>query len=259
MQAHVLVTNDDGISSGFLHRLVEALLPHFKVSVAAPKQEQSWIGRAISRHSEIAIEDHSKHFPSTVEAWSIDGTPSDCVNIALGNLLDSTPQIVVSGINLGFNTSEILILSSGTIAGAIEGSIWGLPSIAFSQAIPHPLYEEIHSQGGHIEGSFAPIIAASATKAAELTLQTLERPPSPGKVLNVNFPDTMHADTPIEPTSPSKIHMGSMYELNQNGNYQFRYSDGTRICQNPNSDREALSRGSISISELDFSAIGKKA
>ena len=257
MKPHVLVTNDDGIHSKFLHLLVEALVPKFRVSVAAPKSEQSWIGRAISRHSEIEIEEHSAHFPTGVVAWSIGGTPSDCVNIALGNLLNDRPQIVVSGINLGFNTSEILILSSGTIAGAIEGSIWGLPSIAFSQAIPNELYGAIHAQAGQTDDRFFPIISASASKAAEITENTLEMPPVLGKVLNVNFPDTMHSEALIEQTSPSKIHLGSLYERNENGKYRFRYSEGTRVCNNPNSDRDALKRGNVSISELDFSAIGK--
>ena len=258
MKPHVLVSNDDGICSGFLQVLVDALRAEFKVSVAAPKREQSWIGRAISRHSEITVENESRLFPEGVQAWAIDGTPSDCVNIALGNLLNAPPQIVVSGINLGYNTSEILILSSGTIAGAIEGSMWGLPSIAFSQAIPHPLFEKIHAKGGQTEGNFASVIAASANRAREITAQSLENPPIPGTVLNVNFPDTMHPKAITEYTRPSKIQLGSLYELNANGKYRFRYSEGTRTCKNPNSDRDALKRGHVSISELDFSAIGKK-
>ena len=55
-------------------------------------------------------------------------------------------------------------------------------------------------------------------------------PPVLGKVLNVNFPDTMHSKALIEQTSPSKIHMGSLYERNENGKYRFRYSEGTRVC-----------------------------
>ena len=84
---HALVTNDDGIESAFLHRLVEALLPDFEVSVAAPAFEQSWIGRAISRHSEIEVIPGLAYFSKDVQAWAIGGTPTDCVNIALGNLL----------------------------------------------------------------------------------------------------------------------------------------------------------------------------
>ena len=101
MKPHALVTNDDGIESAFLHRLVEALLPDFQVSVAAPAFEQSWIGRAISRRREVEVIQSPSIFPSGVDAWAISGTPTDCVNIALGNLLPKLPDIVISGINIG--------------------------------------------------------------------------------------------------------------------------------------------------------------
>ena len=133
MKPHALVTNDDGIESAFLHRLVEALLPHFRVSVAAPVLEQSWTGRSMTRHGELEAIHSSSHFPDSVEAWAISGTPTDCVNIALGNLLPKKPDIVLSGINIGFNTTESLVLSSGTVAGAIEGVLWDLPAMAFSK------------------------------------------------------------------------------------------------------------------------------
>ena len=135
MKPHALVTNDDGIESAFLHRLVEALLPQFRVSVAAPALEQSWTGRSMTRHGELDAILSPSHFPDGVEAWSISGTPTDCVNIALGNLLSKKPDIVLSGINIGFNTTESLILSSGTVAGAIEGVLWNLPAIAFSNCL----------------------------------------------------------------------------------------------------------------------------
>lgn len=252
-----LVTNDDGIHSVFLKRLVEALLPHFTVSVAAPKKEQSWIGRAISRHSDIHVEKNDTLFPKEVEAWSLTGTPSDCVNIALGHLLPSPPDIVLSGINLGYNTTEILILSSGTIAGAIEGSLWGIPSIAFSQAIPNALYSEISTNHGQTDERFSSVIQASSEKAAQLALNTVQQPPQKGIVLNINFPDSMNPGASTEKTQPAKIHLGSLYAETEKGHFHFQYSEGKRLCTNSQSDRDALNRGNISISELDFSQIGR--
>ena len=258
MKKHVLVANDDGINSGFLRALVEALEPYFKVSVAAPKSEQSWIGRAISRHSEIKVEKVDSLFSEGIEAWSLDGTPSDCVNIALGHLLETPPDIVVSGINIGFNTADILVLSSGTIAGAIEGSLWGHPSIAFSQTIPHEVYNEIHSKGGVPTAEFSPVLEASAEKAAQITLQTVESPPDQGVVLNVNFPNNMHREAQTETTCPAKIRLGSLYRQTKPGTYQFSYSEGTIIETDGHSDREALERGNISISPLNFSHAAQK-
>ena len=253
-----LVTNDDGIHSHFLHRLVMALLPNFSVYVAAPEKEQSWIGRAISRNSEIRIQKNKNTFPKEVEAWSLTGTPTDCVNIALGHLLPNPPDIVLSGINLGYNTTEILILSSGTIAGAVEGSLWGIPSIALSQAIPDEIFPQISSENGQTDKRFSSVIQASANKASQLAIDAVRNPPKKGTILNVNFPATMDPRTDTEITQPAKIHLGSLYEKVAKDCFHFKYSEGKLLCNNSNSDRDALARGKISITELDFSRIGSR-
>lgn len=258
MKPHALVTNDDGIESAFLHRLVDALLPDFQVSVAAPAFEQSWIGRAVSRHGEIEVIRSPSYFPSEVKAWAISGTPTDCINIALGNLLEKQPDIVLSGINIGFNTTEALILSSGTIAGAIEGALWGLPAIAFSKCVPNHLFAGIQSAKGNTEGDFTNSLTCAAEHARRIALDTLATPPRTGTVVNINFPASTHADTPTEETIPAKIQLGSLYAKTSSGKYAFRYSDGMTIEPNPQSDRAALERGSISRSVLDFARIGQR-
>src|SRR5690554_6084905 len=152
-KTHVLVTNDDGIDSFFLRCLVEGLMESFRVTVAAPMGEQSWIGRALSRNREVHVAE-CEDFPC--RAFALDGTPSDCVNIALGHLLqDDFPELVCSGINIGFNATLPLILSSGTIAGAIEGACWGLPALAFSHQIPPSEYETLRQNHGQAKGALA--------------------------------------------------------------------------------------------------------
>src|SRR5215216_6338998 len=123
-----LVTNDDGIGSVFLHELVRALLHDgHEVTVAAPKREQSWIGAAKSRHRPVTSERDDATYGLACPTWIVDGTPSDCVNIALAHLLPGAhlakPDAVVSGINIGFNASLGFILASGTIGGAWEGAV----------------------------------------------------------------------------------------------------------------------------------------
>lgn len=257
-QPHVLVTNDDGIDSAFLHRLVNALSRHFRVSVAAPATEQSWIGRAVSRHRDVSVTANNTTFSESTQAWSIHGTPTDCVNIALGNLLNELPDIVVSGINIGYNTTETLILSSGTVAGAIEGALWDLPAIAFSQCVPGPIFEQIQKNNGHCEGPFEQALLAAAEQAAQITLHTLKKPPTKGTLLNINFPVETSKETAIKETFPAKIKLGSLYEKADTGVYRFRYSDGILIGNAPNSDRMALEQGFISRSLLDFSRIGSR-
>lgn len=258
MKPHVLVTNDDGIESAFLHQLVDALSKHFKVSVAAPAFEQSWIGRAVSRHTEVEVIRSPSYFDPSIEAWAISGTPTDCVNIALGNLLTEKPDIVVSGINIGYNTTETLILSSGTVAGAIEGALWGLPAIAFSKCVPRDIFEAVRDSNGQTQGRFSTSLLSAAEHAARIALETVSNPPVTGTVLNINFPaDTTDATT-IENTFPAKIELGGLYKETQPGKFHFHYSEGTIIEAHPQSDRATLERGQISCSLLDFSKIGQK-
>jgi 5'-nucleotidase len=257
MKPHALVTNDDGIDSAFLKRLVDALLPEFKVSVAAPASEQSWIGRAMTRLGEIEVADRSAEYEGAANAWSISGTPSDCVNIALGNLLQEPPDIVLSGINIGYNTTELLILCSGTIAGAIEGAQWGLPAVAFSKSVPKEIFEEIRLSNGGTQGAFDDSLSVAARHAATIAKQTLAAPPPQGTVVNINFPSRTEADSETRETYPAKIELGSLFEETAPGKYRFAFRHGIEMNSDPQTDRATLAAGHISRSLLDFSRVGQ--
>ena len=258
MKPHALVTNDDGIESAFLHKFVEALAGSFRISVAAPAFEQSWIGRAISRREEIEVIYNPSFFPDEVDAWAVNGTPTDCVNIALGNLVKDPVDIVLSGINIGYNISETLILSSGTVAGAAEGAFWGLPAVAFSKYVPDHLFENIRKNNGQTEGDFTASLVAAAQHDCNIALKTIAEPHQQNTVININFPQKTEDHTPYEETIPAKVKLGSFYKLNSSGKYVFHFSEGTEIEENEHSDRAALMRGNISRSILDFTRIGKR-
>ena len=255
MRPHALITNDDSIHSAFLHCLVKAISREYTVSVAAPATEQSWIGRAISRRKEVEVVKNSEYFDANIEAWAVNGTPTDCVNIALGHLTSKPVDIVLSGINIGYNTSETLILSSGTIAGAIEGAQWGLPAIAFSKYVPIELFNDIHSANGRTDGIFAKSLECAGQRALQITNKIIMHPPSNGKVVNINFPYKTYHDSKIEMTIPAKIYLGNLYKKTSPGKFTFHYSEGAIIDSNYQTDRAALERGSISQSLLDFSKI----
>lgn len=257
MKPLALLTNDDGIDSAFLQALATALEPDFRLAVAAPATEQSWIGRALTRKGEIEVTPLPDRFPGTRLAWSIRGTPSDCVNIALGNLLEERPAIVCSGINIGYNTTETLILSSGTVAGAIEGALWGLPAIAFSKCVPHELFMEISQQQGRCEGAFAESLRAAAAHAAAITRATHTAPETPGRVININFPASTTPDTEIRAAIPAKIELGGLFEEIRPGTYRFRYTEGRLCGTDEDHDRSVLEAGMISRSVLDFGRIGR--
>lgn len=260
MPKHILITNDDGIESGFLHTLAHALARHFRVSIAAPAHEQSWIGRAVSRRRPVRVEP----YPALPwEAWVIDGTPTDCVNIALGHLLPARPDAVVSGINIGYNTTVPLIYSSGTIAGALEGAFWGLPAFAVSQEIPDELFVQATESKGQLPPDWQSRLEANARHAADLVERSLHdkgpsRPAAQDAIVhNLNYPG--HPVLPYETvlTVPAPLEELPFYQLADRSTYAFHFQHGRPLPSARKTDREAIAVGEVSHSILNFSALGR--
>ena len=161
----ILVTNDDGVHSEGIHALADALKRLGTVTVVAPHIEASAIGHALTLRRPLRVE----RLRETV--YEVDGTPTDCVNIALARIMDAPPDLVVSGINKGYNLGDD-VTYSGTVAGAMEAALLGIPGIAVSLERSSGTYD------------FAPA-AAAATHVAELVLA---RGLSPRTFLNINVP-----------------------------------------------------------------------
>lgn len=125
----ILLTNDDGIYSKGIYALWEAMCEIGEVTVLAPNTEKSAVGHAVTISDPIRIEPCSRY--GSFEGYAVNGTPADCVKIAIGSFLDKKPNIIVSGINAGSNMGTN-ILYSGTVSAAAEGTMLGVPSIAFS-------------------------------------------------------------------------------------------------------------------------------
>jgi 5'-nucleotidase len=121
----ILVTNDDGVHSEGIHALAAALTALGEVIIVAPHIEASAIGHALTLRRPLRMEKLRDG------VYEVDGTPTDCVNIALTQLYTAPPDLVVSGINKGYNLGDD-VTYSGTVAGAMEGALLGIPSIAVS-------------------------------------------------------------------------------------------------------------------------------
>jgi 5'-nucleotidase len=121
----ILVTNDDGVRSDGIKALADALRPLGDITIVAPTQEASAIGHALTLRRPLRLDDLGDH------TFAVDGTPTDCVNIAITTVLKGMPALVVSGINKGWNLGDD-ISYSGTVSGALEGALLGVPSIAVS-------------------------------------------------------------------------------------------------------------------------------
>jgi len=136
----ILLTNDDGIYADGLQALREVLQrsPGLQVWVVAPDRERSASSHAITLHKPLYVNE-VKLPGATVPMWSINGTPADCTKIGVCALLPERPDLVISGINRGYNLGTD-VLYSGTVSAAIEGVILGIPSIAVSLAAEHADY-----------------------------------------------------------------------------------------------------------------------
>ncbi len=141
----ILVTNDDGVQSEGIHALAEAMKPLGDVVIVGPLQEASAIGHALTLRRPLRIELVSEG------VYAVDGTPTDCVNLGCEIVLKRLPDLVVSGINKGWNLGDD-ITYSGTVSGALEGALLGAPGIAVSLRRT-PTYD------------FGPAAAAAATVA----------------------------------------------------------------------------------------------
>ena len=127
----ILVVNDDGIQAPGIRKLAELARQFGEVTVAAPKSQCSGMSHRIT--VDLGMEIAKVDFPvEGVEAYSIDGTPADCVKLAIGNVLKEKPDVVFSGINKGYNIGYE-ILYSGTVGAAMEALVHGVPAIAYSQ------------------------------------------------------------------------------------------------------------------------------
>ena len=125
----ILLTNDDGITSPGLHAARGALLEMGDVVVVAPDAERSAVGHAITTITPLRVKEFQRNDEPI--GFAVNGTPADCVKIAVGSLLERVPDIVVSGINIGPNTATNVIYS-GTVSAATEARMLGVPSMAIS-------------------------------------------------------------------------------------------------------------------------------
>ena len=128
----ILCTNDDGIHSPGLQALKDCLAPLGRVITVAPDRDNSAISHALTMNRPLRLTQLDE------DIYTLDGTPTDCVSIALGPILDRIPDLLVSGINSGPNIGDD-ITYSGTVSAAIEGTMYAVPSMAVSMAGEPPL------------------------------------------------------------------------------------------------------------------------
>ena len=172
----ILVTNDDGITAPGIRTLIKVMNSIGDVVVVAPDSPQSAMGHAITINDTLySKKEHIDGGPQT--EYSCSGTPADCVKLAVHELLDRKPDLCVSGVNHGSNSS-VNVIYSGTMSAAIEAGIEGVPAIGFSLL------------DYNWEADFSQIESFIKT----ITLQVLTQGLQKGIILNVNFPKLVESD-----------------------------------------------------------------
>jgi len=215
------------------------------VAVAAPNRERSWIGKAISKVDTVTT---TRIERDGVEMWSVDGFPADCVHVGAFGLLDSPPDLVISGINIGANKGTAYATGSGTLGAAVEASNIGVGGIAFSAMSVGDWNEWV---GWVRTAAAAEMWTRLADIAADIVGIVLETGiPADVDALSINLPADADLATKRVVTGLARTRYGALLS-GTNGRYQHSY-DGTLHTEGDlaGSDLEALEAGWVSITPI---------
>lgn len=245
----ILLTNDDGHGSVGIFPLLRELSKEFAVTMVAPSGQRSWVGKSISFHNEIELK---KIKIGEYDAYSCTGTPADCVQIGLYDVLEKKPELVVSGINLGNNAGHGRILSSGTVGAAMEASIDGVKAVSVSLHIPDDIKDKTDF--------YDPKNYKMFENAAKIILKVIKRVIDIDfgdgiDLISVNIPFDATVDSGFDITRPFRDPYGKLFE--RKGGSSFAHTNPSLEFSNPKegTDLKALSEGKISITPISLELV----
>jgi 5'-nucleotidase len=229
----ILVTNDDGIHAPGIQALVSAFSFLGTVTVVAPDRERSAVGHALTLHHPLRV------FPLREGYYAVDGTPTDCVNLGINHLLQSKPDLVVSGINRGANLADD-VTYSGTVSAALEATLMGIPAMAVSLVTSS-------------SGTYYDAAAAAAVRiASSLVAHGLP----PDTFLNVNIPDLPDSELkhPLVTSQGKRRYGGSIVAKTdpRGGCYYWIGGGESDFLDLEGTDYHAVFRGHISVTPLHY-------
>lgn len=224
----ILITNDDGIHSPGLAALKKGLAPLGRIVVVAPDRDNSAISHALTMHRPLRLTELE------TDVYTLDGTPTDCVSIALSKVFDHPPDLLVSGINNGPNIGDD-ITYSGTVSAAIEGTMYAVASLAVSMA-GEPPFDFTHSE---------PIIRRLARKVLDNGLPA-------STLMNVNIPDRVPVKGIKVTRQGRRIWKQAVQEVTDpRGRMHYWIGGGTPLLDSgKDTDVHVLSDGFVSISPI---------
>jgi 5'-nucleotidase len=223
----ILLTNDDGVFSEGLRLLARSLREIAEVVVVAPDREQSATGHSLTLHRPLRMQRIEE------SVYSVDGTPTDCVNLAVLWLLkDRPPDLVVSGINFGLNMGDD-VTYSGTVSATFEGTLLGIPSLAFSQEVAEGFSFE---RGAEVARRFIEVIAAESLPEDLL--------------LNINIPAGEIQGVRLTRLGTRVYKQTVVEKLDPRGRNYFWIAGTPQWQEEEGTDHAAVSTGYVSVTPL---------
>jgi 5'-nucleotidase len=253
MALRILLTNDDSHDSPLFHFAIDALKQLGELQIAVPASEQSWKGKAMTRFGNLYAERTEIH---GAPAWSISGTPADCVNLAVYNLLDEKPDLVVSGTNIGKNTGLSFMFSSGTVGACLEANIAGIPALALSQELKPEQFFQWGEERRFDEDTTARLQNISARFIPQVW-KTLDIAKMTDTVTwNVNFPLSDSVSTQIIKTRLGHTFYSGCFK--QRGDQYYHDLRTVDVDPQPDTDEIVVQAGNISATLLNLKDFGQK-
>jgi len=227
----ILVTNDDGIDAPGIRALAKAMATLGEVWVVAPEKTQNAVGRAMTLHKPLRLRQMRSRW------FAVNGTPADCVTLAVCKLLEADlPTLVISGINKGWNLGDD-VTNSGTVAGALEGMLHGIPSMAVSlEDCPRCSY------------------AVAGQYAEKLAQRILKSGLPEGTILNVNVPGSIKepiAGIQFTSLSQRRYHNPVVEKIDpRGGSYFWIAGEKESWARKKPSDHDAVEKNLVSVTPL---------
>ncbi|MEX0830674.1 MAG: 5'/3'-nucleotidase SurE [Nitrospirales bacterium] len=236
----ILVTNDDGIDAPGIRALAKAIAALGEVWVVAPEKTQNAVGRAMTLHKPLRLRQIRPRW------YAVNGTPADCVTLAICKLLEmNVPALVVSGINKGWNLGDD-VTNSGTVAGALEGMLHGIPSLAVS-----------------LEDSSKSSYAVAAYYALQLSERIMKSGLPDGTILNVNVPGLKKeaiAGMQFTSLSQRRYHNPVVEKIDpRGGSYFWIAGERQSWARKKPSDHDAVAKNLVSVTPLHLDLTDYKA
>jgi 5'-nucleotidase len=228
MSVQILLTNDDGVRSEGIRVLAEALRRFGGVTTVAPSLEVSAVSHGLTLNRPLRLDRMAP------DVFSVDGTPTDCINIAMAQILSDQPDLVVSGINKGWNVGDD-VTYSGTVAGALEGVLLGVPSLAVSLERTDGMFD--FSQAAEATAAVADVILRQGLPSRTL--------------LNINVPKARARGFRVTVQAKRSYASSVRKSIDPRGSAYYWIGEGQYEWEsNVRSDYQAVKEGWISVTPL---------